>query len=159
MPLDQVLGCATSVPLEAPEDVPPFDNTAVDGFAVVAADTAGASPGSPVRLEVVGTLAAGAPPTLEVAPGDAVRIMTGAAMAPGADAVVMVEDTETADDGSVLVRSAVKPGDAVRRAGSDVHAGDLVFHSADGDPSGAPRGARVARVRPRAGVPAGAGSA
>jgi len=127
MPLDQVLGCATSVPLEAPEDVPPFDNTAVDGFAVVAADTTGASSGSPVRLEVVGTLAAGAPPTLEVAPGRAVRIMTGAAMAPGADAVVMVEETEPADDGSVLVRSAVKSGDAVRRAGSDVHAGDLVF--------------------------------
>ncbi len=69
MPLDQVLGCATSVPLEAPEDVPPFDNTAVDGFAVLAPDTTGASSVSPVRLEVVGTLAAGAPPTLEVAPG------------------------------------------------------------------------------------------
>ena len=53
--------------------------------------------------------------------------MTGAAMAPGADAVVMVEDTATADDGSVLVHSAVRPGDAVRRAGSDVHVGDLVF--------------------------------
>ena len=56
MPLNDVLGCATSVPLDAPEDVPPFDNTAMDGYAVRAVDTVGASSATPVRLEVVGLL-------------------------------------------------------------------------------------------------------
>jgi len=127
VPLNDVLGCATSVPLDAPEDVPPFDNTAMDGYAVRAADTAGASSSKPVRLEVAGLLPAGAPPSFDVTPGHAVRIMTGAAMPPGADAVVMVEETEAEDDGGVLIRMQVAPGDAVRRAGSDVSAGERVF--------------------------------
>ena len=127
LPLTDVLGCATSVPLDAPEDVPPFHNTAMDGYAVRAADTAGASATTPVRLEVAGVLPAGAPPTIEVLPGAAVRIMTGAAMPPGADAVVMVEETEASDDGSVLIRLEVSPGEAVRAAGSDVRAGERVF--------------------------------
>ena len=80
MPLHDVLGCATSVPLDAPEDVPPFDTSAMDGYAVRALDTVSASPASPVRLEVAGLLPAGAAPTFEVGPGRAVRIMTGAAM-------------------------------------------------------------------------------
>lgn len=127
LPLNEVLGCATSVPLDAPEDVPPFHNTAMDGYAVRAADTAGASATTPVRLQVAGLLPAGAPPTIEVTPGHAVRIMTGAAMPPGADAVVMVEETEVADDDTVLVKLQVAPGDAVRTAGSDVAEGDRVF--------------------------------
>ena len=127
LPLNDVLGCATSVPLDAPEDVPPFDNTAMDGYAVRAADTVGASAATPVRLDVAGLLPAGAPPTIEVAAGRAVRIMTGAAMPPGADAVVMVEETEAADDGTVLIRLEVAAGDAVRRAGSDVRVGERVF--------------------------------
>ena len=126
LPLHDVLGCATSVPLDAPEDVPPFRNTAMDGYAVRAADTFGASAATPVRLEVAGLLAAGAAPTIEVAAGHAVRIMTGAAMPAGADAVVMVEETE-ADDDTVLVKLQVAPGDAVRAAGSDVTQGDRVF--------------------------------
>ncbi len=129
LPLKDVLGCATSVPLDAPEDVPPFHNTAMDGYAVRAADTAGASAATPVRLEVAGLLPAGAPPTIDVTPGHAVRIMTGAAMPAGADAVVMVEETEAADDGAVLIRLQVAPGDAVRLAGSDVPAGERVFDS------------------------------
>ncbi len=80
-----------------------------------------------MRLEVAGLLPAGAPPTIEVRSGSAVRIMTGAAMPPGADAVVMVEETETTDDGSVLVRLEVKPGDSVREVGSDVPKGARVF--------------------------------
>ena len=127
MSLNEVLGCATSVPLDAPEDVPPFDNTAMDGYAVRAADTAGASAATPVRLEVAGLLPAGAPPTIEVTPRSAVRIMTGAAMPPGADAVVMIEETETTDDGTVLVKLQVAPGDAVRVVGSDVPKGERVF--------------------------------
>ena len=127
LPLVDVLGCATSVPLDAPEDVPPFANTAMDGYAVRAADTAGAGPDSPVRLDVAGLLPAGAAPTIEVRPGSAVRIMTGAAMPPGADAVVMVEETESSGDGTVLIHAEVSVGIAVRAAGSDMPKGARVF--------------------------------
>jgi molybdenum cofactor synthesis domain-containing protein len=118
------LGLVTAGPVTAAEDVPPFDNSAVDGFAVVAADTTGGS----VELAVVGTLAAGAAPGIDVSPGRTVRIMTGAPIPPGADAIVMVEDSEALDDGHrVRLTRAVQAGDAVRRAGSDVRTGDLVL--------------------------------
>ena len=82
----EAAGCVTADAVVAGEDVPPFANTAMDGYAVRAADTGQ----PPVRLRVVGTLAAGSPPGPEVGPGQAVRIMTGAPIPPGADAVVMV---------------------------------------------------------------------
>jgi molybdopterin molybdotransferase len=127
-PLDDVFGCVTSVPLEAPEDVPPFDNTAVDGYAVRAADTTSA----PCELPVVGTLAAGAAWHGRLEPGTALRIMTGAPMPDGADAVVMVEDTEiVAGDRTaptvVRIGSSIQPGDAVRRRGDDVTLGQVVL--------------------------------
>ncbi len=128
LPLAETLGLVTSVPVEAAEDVPPFDNTAMDGFAVRAVDTVGATDDAPVRLSVVGTLAAGAAPDLTVGPGQAVRIMTGAPMPPGADAVVMVERTTLVEDGAtVAIGLEVGPGNHVRRSGDDVRAGDLVF--------------------------------
>ena len=87
----------------ASEMVPPFSNTAMDGYAVRAADTAGASDASPVSLRVVGELAAGVAPTVAVGSGEAIRIMTGAPMPAGADAVVMVERTRsTAETVEVL---------------------------------------------------------
>jgi len=112
------------------EIVPPFANTAVDGYAVRSADVAGA----PVELTVVGEIAAGAAPDREVGPGETVRIMTGAPMPPGADAVVMVEDSERLgddDNGSERVRlsAAVPPGAAVRGAGDDVEIGDELFRA------------------------------
>jgi molybdopterin molybdotransferase len=115
----------------APEPVPPFPNTAMDGYAVRAADTAGAAEGAPVRLRVVGELAAGHPPTVAVGAGEAIRIMTGAPMPDGADAIVMVERTERDADAEhgdgVLITLAVDPGLHVRRAGGDLEAGDVVF--------------------------------
>ena len=118
------LGLVTASPVTAAEDVPPFDNTAVDGFAVVAADTVTV----PVELDVVGTLAAGGAASAAVGPGKTVRIMTGALIPDGADAIVMVEDSEALQGGSrVRLTRTVRPGDAVRRAGSDVHTGDLVL--------------------------------
>jgi molybdenum cofactor synthesis domain-containing protein len=121
-----VLGCVTSVALQAPEAVPPFDNSAVDGYAVRIADTAE----PPVVLAVAGTLAAGAPPDIPVEPGTAVRIMTGAAVPEGTEAVVMVEDTESLDGGRrVSIRVSPSLGDAVRRAGDDVCAGDEVVEA------------------------------
>jgi molybdenum cofactor synthesis domain-containing protein len=124
VPLREALGLVLAEQVVAPEDIPPFANTAVDGFAVRAQDVADA----PVTLRVVGTIAAGSPPDVPVGPGEAVRIMTGAPMPPGADAAVMVEVTELAEDGtSVLVREPVSAGAAVRAAGEDVRAGQLVF--------------------------------
>ena len=128
IPLADALGLVTSVDIDAAEAVPPFDNTAMDGFAVRAADTAGATADAPARLAVVGTLAAGAAPDLTVGPGHAVRIMTGAPLPAGADAVVMVERTTVVDDGAtVAVDVAVEPGNHLRRAGDDLQAGQQVF--------------------------------
>ena len=126
IPLAEALGLVTSVDIDGDEAVPPFDNTAMDGFAVRSADTVGAGAGSPARLRIVGTLAAGASPGRPVGPGEAIRIMTGAPMPQGADAVVMVERTSVeGDEVSVLV--AVEPGNHVRRAGDDLRAGQRVF--------------------------------
>jgi molybdenum cofactor synthesis domain-containing protein len=114
-----------------PEPVPPFANTAMDGYAVRAADTTGAAEGAPVRLRVVGELAAGHSPTSSVGEGEAIRIMTGAPMPDGADAIVMVERTErdpaAAGDDGVLISLEVDSGRHVRRAGGDLEAGDVVF--------------------------------
>jgi molybdenum cofactor synthesis domain-containing protein len=124
VPLREALGHVTAADLAAAEDVPPFDNSAVDGYAV-RVDDVGAPP---VELAVAGTIAAGAPPSIPVEPGRAVRIMTGAPLPPGAEAVVMVEDTEALDGGHrVRIGRSVATGDAVRHAGDDVHQGDLLF--------------------------------
>ena len=130
--IDEVTGLVLARDVVAAEHVPPFANTAVDGYAVRADDTADA----PVDLAVVGELAAGAAPSGAVGPGQAVRIMTGAPMPPGADAVVMVEETELLGDRAVLdgsvdvrIRSSVSIGDAVRGVGSDVRAGDTVLRA------------------------------
>lgn len=123
--LADALGLVLAEPVVAPHDVPPFANSAMDGFAVRANDTAAA----PAELRVVATIAAGSVPDREVGPGEAARIMTGAPMPAGADAVVMIEETSVVegDGGSavVIVRSAA-PGDFVRRAGSDLRAGGTV---------------------------------
>lgn len=108
----------------ATEDVPPFANSAVDGYAVVAASVAGA----PVELPVVDEVAAGAHTERVLQPGEAIRIMTGAPVPTGADAIVMVEDTERIDGGSrVLVRRGVPAGAAVRPVGDDVAVGTRLF--------------------------------
>src|SRR5262249_30739600 len=112
--------------LYADVDVPPFDNSAMDGYAVIAADTRGASPARPVALRVVADLPAGRVPDVAVGPGEAVRIMTGAPMPPGADTIVRVEDTEC-DDGLVVLRAPSPAGRDVRLAGEDVRAGELIL--------------------------------
>ena len=123
IPLDDALGCVTSVPLTAEASVPPFPNTAMDGFAVRAADTAGGG----ARLRIVGTLPAGHDPAgLHVGPGEAIRIMTGAPIPDGADAVVMVERT-TVEGDEVTVDVEVPPGNHIRAAGEDLAPGQEVF--------------------------------
>lgn len=124
IPLDDALGCITSVPLRADASVPPFANTAMDGFAVRAADTAGAPGG---RLRIVATLPAGRDPEgLYVGPGEAIRIMTGAPIPAGADAVVMVERTRV-DGDHVIVDIEVPEGNHIRPAGEDLAPGQEVF--------------------------------
>ncbi len=130
IPVSEALGLVTAEALTATEPIPPFANTGVDGYAVQAADTAGATEESPVRLRVAGELAAGAAPSVPVGPGEAIRIMTGAPVPDGADAIVMVEDTSV-DTGQpsvgdvVTIRRAARSGDHVRPAGGDLAVGDI----------------------------------
>jgi len=126
--LAEALGLVTVEDLAATEPIPPFANTGVDGYAVRAGDTAGATPDSPVRLRVVDELPAGKAPTVPVGPGEAIRIMTGAPTPEGADAIVMVEDTTAVDGGAVaVIRKEARPGDHVRPAGGDLNVGDPAF--------------------------------
>ncbi|MCU1372456.1 MAG: moeA [Ilumatobacteraceae bacterium] len=127
VPLDDALGCVLAAAVSAGEPVPPWDNSAMDGFAVRSADVAGASADRPVALPVVATVAAGAAADTEVGPGQAIRIMTGAPMPGGADAVVMVERTRGGPDATVVeVLEAVVSGRNVRTAGSDIAPGQVV---------------------------------
>jgi len=124
-------GLVLAAPVVSGEVVPPFDNTAVDGYAVRSVDVATAAD-EPVEMVVAGEIAAGAAPDRPVGPGEVIRIMTGAPMPDGADAVVMVEDSERlgiGDDGLERVRlsATVPAGAAVRRAGDDVQIGDEIF--------------------------------
>jgi molybdopterin molybdotransferase len=124
----EAAGLVLAEAVAAPADVPPFANTAMDGYAVQAADTSGASDASPVRLPVVAEVAAGHPASHALEAGQVMRIFTGAPMPDGADAVVMVEATERLDDGAaVAIRVEVEPGLHVRPAGDDLRAGDAVF--------------------------------
>jgi molybdopterin molybdotransferase len=124
VPVDAALGLVLAEDVVSPEAVPPFPNTAMDGFAVRAADTKYA----PAKLTVVGTLAAGAPPDIAVGHGEAIRIMTGAPMPPGADAVIMVELTDYDDaSGIVVVNQAVPVGNHIRFSGEDLERGSTVF--------------------------------
>jgi molybdenum cofactor synthesis domain-containing protein len=122
-PCEQMSGRVLAQDVVAPENVPPFANSAVDGFAVRTADTQTV----PTELVVVDTVAAGAEPKIAVGAGQAIRIMTGAPMPQGADAVVMVEDTQRVGDDRVSIGKAAKLYDAIRDAGSDVNKGDTVF--------------------------------
>jgi len=120
---EQMSGRVLAQNVVAPENVPPFANSAVDGYAVRTVDTQTV----PTELVVVDTVAAGAEPKIAVSTGQAIRIMTGAPMPQGADAVVMVEDTQRVGDDRVSIGKAAKLYDAIRDAGSDVNKGDTVF--------------------------------
>jgi molybdenum cofactor synthesis domain-containing protein len=122
-PLSASLGCVTAEPIVAGEDVPPFLNSAMDGYAVRSADVAG----GPTRLRVIDTVMAGDGRPVSLKDGEAVRIMTGAPLPDGADAVCMVERTRTESDGQwVVIEDSVGAGNSVRRPGSDILAGEEV---------------------------------
>lgn len=124
--LDEALGHVLGEDLRSPDFLPRWDNSAMDGYAVRATDTTGASSTSPRMLTVLGDLAAGTQDAPVVTPGAAARIMTGAPLPPGADAIVPVEQSDGGTDVVQLFAPAV-PGDHIRRVGEDAHAGDLVL--------------------------------
>ena len=124
--LADALGCVLASDVAAAEDLPPFANSAMDGFAMRGSDLAGAGEDSPVALKLTGEVFAGTGRLPTVEPGGAVRIMTGGAIPPGADTVVPVEQTSVEGD-TVLVRLDPGPGRFVREAGEDVRRGTVVL--------------------------------
>ena len=137
VPILDAQGRVLSEEIVSDSDIPPFDNSAMDGYAVRSADVARAIPSSPITLTVLGSVAAGYVPDSRVEPGTAIRIMTGAPLPEGADAVVPYEDTSDFDRakderlatpaGKIDVRGAVKARDHVRPAGEDIFAGETVM--------------------------------
>ena len=135
-PLLEAIGQVLAEDALATHDIPPLDNSAMDGYALQAADLRGASANNPITLKVAGSVAAGELPTVDVTPGSAVRIMTGAPVPDGADAVVPFEDTdemERRNSGTPLseiaIRYQVSVGDDIRPAGQDVRKGERVLQA------------------------------
>jgi putative molybdopterin biosynthesis protein len=128
--LAAALGRVLAHDVTAPIDVPPFDRSNVDGFALRAADSVGASDAAPVRLRLnAEVIVCGHAPALEVAPGSATTIATGGVLPRGADAVAMVEHTDLVDETvpAIDLRRAVAPGQLVSYAGSDIARGEVVL--------------------------------
>ena len=139
------LGRVVAESVLARVSLPPWANSAMDGYAIRAADTTTARDVSPVQLQVIGDVRAGAAPSIDVRPGTAVRIATGAPLPPGADAVVPVELTSPLDAGgrpgprgrdatgplpaACLVHDVVTPGGSIRAAGSDLRAGATLLEA------------------------------
>ena len=122
------VGFALAEDVVAGVTLPPWDNSAMDGYAVRGDDVRGADAASPVRLSVTRQVRAGDPPGAPVVAGEAVRIMTGAPVPPGADSVVRVEDTDReTDSGFVLIRDQRDVGHNVRPAGQDMRPGELLL--------------------------------
>ncbi|MCG5220409.1 molybdotransferase-like divisome protein Glp [Streptosporangium soli] len=126
--LERALGTTLAEDITSPVPLPPFDNSAMDGYAVRAADVETATEQDPVVLPVVDDVAAGDGAMYAVGPGMVARIMTGAPVPAGADAVVPVEWTD-GGTASVTIRRPAPLGNAIRRSGEDVQAGDLVLPS------------------------------
>ncbi|MGH2725246.1 MAG: molybdopterin molybdotransferase MoeA [Actinomycetota bacterium] len=124
-PLHRAFGCAVASDVSSPRDLPPFTSSAMDGFAVRAADVAPATADRPVGLRIVGEVRMGRPPEATVGPGEAVAIPTGGAVPQGAQCVIPVEHCVVEDD-RVLVLRPEPPGRHVRPAGEDLRAGDAL---------------------------------
>jgi len=126
VPILAGLGRVLAEEIHSPRDIPGFDNSAMDGYAVRAADIASASESNPVSLEVIETVGAGTMPTRRVAPGTAIRTMTGAPIAAGADAIIQVERTRGSDSKVEILVSAEARA-FIRPRGEDLRAGELLM--------------------------------
>jgi putative molybdopterin biosynthesis protein len=128
--LADALGCALIEDVVAPIDVPPFDRSNVDGFAVRSADLASAAEATPVRLMLNDeVIACGTAPTRPVLSGSATSIATGGPVPRGADAIVMVEHTQPTGSGAIEIRRAASPGQYVSYAGSDIARGEALLRA------------------------------
>jgi molybdopterin molybdotransferase len=128
VPLSEALGLVLAQDIVAQEDIPPFSNSAMDGFALLSRDSQPRS-GQPPRLRVTGGVAAGYVADQAVTEGTTMRIMTGAPVPPGADTVIQVELTRSEDPQSewVEIMQAVPPGNNIRPAGEDMHRGQTIL--------------------------------
>ena len=124
------IGLRLAAPVCAVQPIPAFDSSAVDGYAVIASDTASASLDSPVSFRLTGASAAGGVPPLPLTPGTCVRILTGAPVPAGADAIVMQEDAEARSE-TVLLHAPASQGAYIRRAGAECAAGTEVLSAGD----------------------------
>jgi molybdopterin molybdotransferase len=115
-------------PLTAPEDLPEFDRSTMDGFAVRASDTFGATESTPGMLSILGEVLMGELPDFSVKKGDAARIWTGGALPKGTDAVIMVEHTDLLDENTIEIAKAVAPFDNVVRRGEDFKKGEVLLN-------------------------------
>ncbi|HEY0455514.1 MAG TPA: gephyrin-like molybdotransferase Glp [Verrucomicrobiae bacterium] len=132
VPLGTCHGRVLAAPLSAPISLPPFDNSAMDGYAVRSADVAKASRDNPVELGCISQMAAGTKVAKRLLPGTCARIFTGAPLPPEADAVVMQEDTETSQQKNrIRVLDSVKPWENVRLRGEDIREGAALFRAGD----------------------------
>ncbi|MYD49901.1 MAG: molybdopterin molybdenumtransferase MoeA [Dehalococcoidia bacterium] len=123
----QALGRVTAEDLVSPEDMPPYPRSTMDGYSVRARDTFGASESLPAFCDVVGEVAMGSQPQVCLSTGQAAVAYTGGMLADGADAVVMVENTQRVGDGSIEILRPVAPGENVIQVGEDTEAGDTVI--------------------------------
>src|SRR6266487_5588824 len=129
--LDVAAGRVAAADITSPIDVPPFARSAMDGYAVVAADTEGASREAPARLRQIDRIFTGTLSSVAVARGTCAEIATGAPLPAGADAVVMVEETAKPSDGTIEIFAAAAPGQNIGKRGADIAAGDRVIVAGD----------------------------
>ncbi len=131
VPLTELLGRTLSEDVFSSTDIAPFDNSGMDGYALIASDTKGASPEAPKTLEVIEELRAGMVSSSIIKSGQAIKIMTGAPIPQGADSVIMVEETEKSEVRSqkseVKIFKEAILGDNIRKAGEDIKKGELVI--------------------------------
>jgi molybdopterin molybdotransferase len=135
LPLTEVEGCVLAEDVFAPADIPDFASSAMDGFAVRSSEVAGASPGSPVELRIVGRALIGRRPETTVGGGEAIRIATGAPVPAGADCIVPIENCDVVGE-TVRIVAGSPEGKHVRPAAEDVRAGEVLLK--EGSRLGAP---------------------
>ena len=131
VPLEEASGRVTAADVRSPIDVPPFARSAMDGYAVVAEDVAGASKAAPARLRLVDRIYTGRMPSIDIERGTCAEIATGAPLPAGADAVVMVEETSKAAADEIEIFATATAGQNIARRGADMTTGDVIVSSGD----------------------------
>jgi molybdopterin molybdotransferase len=131
MPLLDCCYKVLAAPVSSHENLPPFNRSPLDGYALWAKDTEGAALNNPRKLKVVDSVPAGSLADVAVSPGLAVRIMTGAPIPSGADCVIRQENTQKAEAGKILIYEELQSGENIIKAGEDVKKGETIFEAGD----------------------------